>query len=200
MSRNELFLNKCDSVFRFFHQSSAVLSSPRKRGSGNFRFPLKACGNDTIHVFKIVCFFLSLFLSVSIFAFAKTETPKPTVTQTNQNGDVKKSAQKPVAEVTVIASRLPSFQQKLNDMPSNITYKDKTELNKTHPATFQDAVRDAEGVVLYDEVGNGADTTFSLRGFNSSSAVIFLVDGVRGNEVDGDSVTFPFIDMTGLEA
>src|SRR3989338_5886708 len=200
MSRNELFLNKCDSVFRFFHQSSAVLSSPRKRGSGNFRFPLKACGNDTIHVFKIVCFFLSLFLSVSIFAFAKTETPKPTVTQTNQNGDVKKSAQKPVAEVTVIASRLPSFQQKLNDMPSNITYKDKTELNKTHPATFQDAVRDTEGAIFYDQVGNGVDTTFSLRGFNEGNAVTFIVDGVRVNEVDGDAVNYPLVSMNDIES
>ncbi len=122
------------------------------------------------------------------------------VTKSSSQDDVKKTAQKPVADVTVIASRLPSDKEKLNDVPRNVTYKGKKELNATQPATFQEAIKDAEGIVLYDEVGNTFDATFSMRGFNSSSDVIFLVDGVRVNDVDNNTVKFPFIRMRNVES
>ena len=102
--------------------------------------------------------------------------------------------------VNVVASRLPSATENINDVPSNVTYKSSEELSLTHPLTFQDAVRDTEGAVFYDEVGNGSDSTFSLRGFNSSSAVVFLVDGVRVNEVDSNAVNFPLIPMRDVQS
>ncbi len=102
--------------------------------------------------------------------------------------------------VSVIASRLPSVTENINDMPSNVTFKGPKELGETHPMTFQDAVRDTEGAIFYDEVGNGVDSTFSLRGFTSSSAVVFLVDGVRVNEVDNNSVNFPLIPMRDVQS
>ncbi len=102
--------------------------------------------------------------------------------------------------VNVVASRLPSATKNINDVPSNVTYKSSEELSLTHPLTFQDAVRDTEGAVFYDEVGNGSDSTFSLRGFNSSSAVVFLVDGVRVNEVDSNAVNFPLIPMRDVQS
>ncbi|HXV28333.1 MAG TPA: TonB-dependent receptor, partial [bacterium] len=51
-----------------------------------------------------------------------------------------------------------------------------------------------------DEVGNGIDTVFSLRGFAEGSAVVFLVDGVRVNEPDGDVVNYPLIFMNDVES
>lgn len=107
--------------------------------------------------------------------------------------------QAPVS-VNVIASRLPSATQNIQDMPSNITLKGPEDLALTRPMTFQEAVRDTEGAIFYDEVGNGVDSTFSLRGFTNSSAVIFLVDGVRVNEVDSNAVNFPLIPMRDVES
>ncbi len=116
-------------------------------------------------------------------------------TEIDAKGEVKSPPRPVMDEVTVIASRLPSAKENINDMASNVTYKGPKELGETHPVTFQDAVRDTEGAVFYDEVGNGVDGTFSLRGFNNSSAVVFLVDGVRVNEVDSNAMNFPLIPM-----
>ncbi len=110
------------------------------------------------------------------------------------------SKQAPPVEVTVVASRLPSFKTLFDEIPANVSYKSKEDLALTHPRSFQDSVEDLEGVVLYDSVGNGLDTTFALRGFSQSSSVIFLVDGVRVNELDGDPVTYPLLVMDDLEA
>jgi outer membrane receptor protein involved in Fe transport len=114
--------------------------------------------------------------------------------------EVKSPPREPVADVTVVASRIPSFRKKLTDVPFNVTYKDKAALDTIKPDTFQDAVRDAEGVVLYDSTGNGFDSTFALRGFTDPSTVIFLVDGVRVNEVDGNTMNFPLIRMRDTES
>ena len=108
--------------------------------------------------------------------------------------------------ITPITSRLSSFKSRLSDIPANVsyvpfnvTYKTPAELEHANARAFQDSVRDIEGGIFYDEVGNNLDTTFSLRGFSAGSAVIFLVDGVRVNEVDGDAVNYPLIPMNDVE-
>ena len=102
--------------------------------------------------------------------------------------------------VTVIASRLPSFRTQLTDIPANVTFKSKEDLEQSNPHTFQDAVRDVEGGIFYDQVGNGVDETFLLRGFSKTSAVIVLVDGVRVNELDSDPVNFPLLAAYDIES
>ncbi|HOW58415.1 MAG TPA: TonB-dependent receptor [Candidatus Omnitrophota bacterium] len=127
-----------------------------------------------------------------------SQTSGPGISTAKQNIDNLKSAD--LLSVDVIASRLPSVTENIQDMPSNVTFKSEKELHEAHPQTFQDAVRDIEGAVFYDEVGNGVDSTFSLRGFNNSSAVVFLVDGVRVNEVDNNAVNFPLIPMRDVQS
>ncbi len=124
------------------------------------------------------------------------------VTSTDQDpkSEIKGPPRAVATEVTVLASRLPTFQRKLTDIPYNVTYKDMAALDTINPRTFQDAVSDAEGVVLYDPVGNGVDTAFALRGFSDPNTTIFLVDGVRVNEVDGNSMTFPLIRMRDVQS
>jgi outer membrane receptor protein involved in Fe transport len=112
-----------------------------------------------------------------------------------------------LAPVTVIASRLPSFKTRLTDIPANISYipanishKGRTELNRASKNTLQSSLNDIEGAVFYDQIGNGIDTTFSLRGFSEGSSVIVLVDGVRVNELDGDAVNYPLVAMNDIES
>jgi outer membrane receptor protein involved in Fe transport len=109
--------------------------------------------------------------------------------------------------VMVVGSRLPSFQVPFADVPANVTYipanvtsRDRTAVHQTAPRMFQQSIRDVEGAVFFDIVGNDADTSFGLRGFADSSSAIVLVDGVRVNEVDGDSVNYPLIPMHDIDA
>lgn len=130
----------------------------------------------------------------------KDNTPVVETAKPDSKKEVKTSVRPVATEVTVLASRLPSFQKKLTDVPFNVTYKNEAVLNTTKPNTLQDAVKDAEGVVLYDSTGNGFDTTFALRGFSDPSTIIFLVDGVRVNEVDGNAINFPLIRMRDVQS
>jgi iron complex outermembrane receptor protein len=132
----------------------------------------------------------------------KEEQSQPivTTTPTDSKAEVKGPPRQEAAEVTVIASRLPSAKENINDMASNITYKSKQDLAETQPATFQEAVKDTESAVFFDEVGNGVDSTFSLRGFNDPSAVIFLVDGVRVNDIDNNIAKLPLIPMRDVDS
>lgn len=114
---------------------------------------------------------------------------------------------KTMDSLTVIGSRLPSFKIPFSDVPANVSYistnvtaKDRADIQKAQPRNYQEALRDTESAVFYDQVGNGVDTTFSLRGFNEGSAVVTLLDGVRMNDVDGGGVNYPLIDMDDIVA
>lgn len=106
----------------------------------------------------------------------------------------------PEGTIYVSASRLPILKKPQSASASNTTVISDKELRSLKPATIQQALAGQESAVFFDGVGNGLDTTFSLRGFNESGAVTFLVDGVRMNELDGNFVTFPLISMDDLEA
>lgn len=105
-----------------------------------------------------------------------------------------------VDSIQVITSRLPNLKQNLRETSSNVSYKSEEDLEETRSLTFQDAVKDLEGVTLFDSVGNGWDTELGLRGFRGSSNITFLVDGVRVNEVDGNGVVFPLLTMNNVES
>lgn len=138
---------------------------------------------------------------------AVTEEVKPVVTSDTHLKDEPSPKFPTLADVTVISSRLPSFKTRLSDIPANISYipanvsyKSKGELDSSRDKSLPDAVRDVEGGIFYDQVGNGVDTVFSLRGFAEGSTVIVLVDGVRVNEVDGNAVNYPLIPMNDIES
>ena len=160
-------------------------------------------------LFKInLVFFLVLMGAVNVAAAtdavldARPDSPEETSDPlaTPQDLDSTIYEDFSIPPVTVVASRLSGEKTLKDEMPQNISYKSREELNLTHPRTLQESVQDLESVVLYDGVGNGLDTTFSLRGFSEGSAVIVLVDGVRVNEVDGDILTYPLIVMKDLES
>ncbi len=138
---------------------------------------------------------LFLFLTLT-FLF----TPRASSEEPERSETPPESKQVPPVRATVVASRLPNFRTPFDDIPANVSYLSKENLKLKHPRTFQQSVEDLESVVLYDQVGNGLDTTFSLRGFNEGSAVIFLVDGVRVNELDGDAMTYPLLVMDDIES
>lgn len=102
--------------------------------------------------------------------------------------------------LTVVASRLPSFSTPPSEIPANVTLKEKGDPSLHYARSFQESLQDAEGLHLYDGVGNGADSTLALRGFSEGSAVTVLVDGVRVNELDGDALSYPLLMMEDVES
>jgi len=106
----------------------------------------------------------------------------------------------PFSPFFILVSRLPSFDTELDEVPYNVTHKSREDLSRKHSNTFQEAVEDIEGALLFDQVGNGIDANFGLRGFTESSAVVYLVDGVRVNEVDGAAVNFPLLVMSDVDS
>lgn len=170
--------------------------------SGNVLFPSKT------QLSLVLALLLASFLLQGFtWPFAKKElTPNPAaspqITDASKKTGAPDSDAKPVPtdSITVIGSRLPESREKLIDMPSNVTYKSSKDIDLVQPLTFQDAVNDIEGANFNDQVGNGLDTTFGLRGFSSSSRIVFLVDGVRVNEVDGNGVNFPLMVMNDMDS
>lgn len=134
-------------------------------------------------------FFFSFFFLPPLFAKNETVKYAPTPVDKISESDL----------VHVYASRLDSLTQPLSRTSSNVTVISKNELKSKKPISFQDAVSGQEGVVLYDAVGNGLDTSFSMRGFNESNSVTVLVDGARVNEVDGYGNNYPLLSMDDIE-
>ncbi len=130
----------------------------------------------------------------------KQGQPAVTAEKADPKNEVKGPPRPVTDEVTVIASRLPSAKENIHDVASNVTLKSAQDLAQTHPATFQEAVQDTEGAVFFDQAGNGVDSTFSLRGFSDPSAVVFLVDGVRVNEIDNNTATLSLIPMRDVDS
>ncbi len=153
--------------------------------------------------FKRLCFiFFAVIVLPAQQIFAITDTEKATIPTTVESASIPTSD-----SITVISSRLPSFKTPLNNIPTNVSYipanlsyKSATELRERQPATYQESLRDIEGATFSDNVGNGVDTNFGLRGFSGSGAVVTLIDGVRVNEVDGNGVNFPLIPMNDVES
>lgn len=160
--------------------------------------------------FGLLCFFL---LSFSYAVRSDNQTESTTASQSRRSffPFFKKPAaasQKPAdgvpvhteAPVLVSASRLPSFKQKPEDFPANLSIKSSRDVTAAHPAAFQDIVKDLEGIHIFDQTGNGFDEVFTLRGFVEGGDTVFLLDGVRVNEVDGFSVLLPLIRTNNVES
>ncbi len=155
---------------------------------------------------RYICFVLFVCLifsslTPSLFAVDQkvisNEKSASIISDETVRSDQKRSILNPIA---VISSRLPSFKTALSEVPANVTYKSKNDLDRVRPKTVQEGLQDIEGAVFFDTTGNKLDTTFSLRGFAEGSAVTVLVDGVKVNEVDGDTMNYPLIPIYDVDS
>lgn len=110
----------------------------------------------------------------------------------SQEGSLSKS-DRVLEGILVTESRLPGFKVPFADVPANVSIKTKDEIRLTRPNSIQEVLKDSEGLFFYDQVGNGLDQSLGIRGFAQSRYAVWLVDGVRVNEVDGNDVSYPLI-------
>lgn len=173
--------------------------------SGNAHFRIQqTCRSQFLKFgFTAVFFFSSVF---PVFAVSSVKKDVPASVEAVSKKDLDKTPAdvegtlKPAQTVTVIGHRLSSDRRDLREIPSNLSYLDQKELEGNQAVTLQGAVKSLEGATFFDNVGNGRDTSFGLRGFAGSSNISFLLDGVRVNEPDQHVMNFPLVSMDDIES
>jgi iron complex outermembrane recepter protein len=98
-----------------------------------------------------------------------------------------------VEKVRVTATRLPDTPEEASRIPAHVTVYTRKEIQAS-------ALR--SDFVVFDEVGNGVESTADLRGFNTGSlatSALVVVDGVRLNEPDTGYVNFELIPLFDVE-
>lgn len=117
--------------------------------------------------------------------------------QAQQNDEEKK----PVftKRIVVSAKRLADEGMDLDKVPANVTVITREDIQKSGARTLQEFLAAYSGVILYDNVGNGAEATIDLRGFSDGTAMAVYIDGVRVNEPDDNRVNLEFIDLDTVE-
>ena len=106
-----------------------------------------------------------------------------------------------VRDVVVSSTRLPDVPIDARTLPSNVTVITAEDIRKSGAKTIQEAIQWATGIVMYDQVGNAFQQTIDLRGFNGQPVpgTTVLVDGMRANEPDFNTVNFDLIPYETIE-
>ncbi len=104
-------------------------------------------------------------------------------------------------EVLVTDTRLPSIQENILAVPAKVTVISAEDIQRSGATTVQEAVSQATGVVMYNQVGNAFEQTIDFRGFNGTpvSATSVFVDGVRVNDPEFGFVNFDLIPLETIE-
>ena len=95
-------------------------------------------------------------------------------------------------EIVVTAARL---ETPLIEIASAVTVITREDLERTHPASVLDALRDTPGLGLVRNGGPGAASSILVRGANSEH-VLVLLDGVPLNDPINPSRSFDLAHMT----
>jgi iron complex outermembrane receptor protein len=101
--------------------------------------------------------------------------------------------------VTVNGKRLPDQKDRADSVPAHVTVIDRESIEKLGPRTLQELLAIQPGVVLYDQVGNGVETTLDLRGFTAGSGTRVFLDGAPLNDTRNNSVPLSLIPLAAIE-
>jgi iron complex outermembrane receptor protein len=101
-----------------------------------------------------------------------------------------------------VAARLSDKPEEASKIPAHVTVFTREMIEASGAATVQEFLAMHSDFVVFDEVGNGYQSTADLRGFNTGSlatGALVTVDGVRVNEPDTDFVNFVLIPLEDVE-
>lgn len=104
-----------------------------------------------------------------------------------------------LGNILISPSRLPGKVESLYRYPSSVTVITQETIQRSKAKTIPEILRRTEGIYMHDSVGNQRDLTISLRGFNEGEDMLVLVDGVRLNEADSNTIIFPLISLKTVE-
>lgn len=96
--------------------------------------------------------------------------------------------------IVVSARRLSDESQSAEKVPANVTVITREDIDNSGATTLQELLADYAGIIFYDNVGNGVETTIDIRGFSEGTSMAVYVDGVRINEPDDNGVNLELLD------
>ena len=157
---------------------------------------------------KIALVLVMIFLFFPVLAFASQETSSASkatsaVPQEQEKENKKEKEKKPTMryseKVVVTAYRLPADEVELSRVPAPVTVLTAEDIAQARAISLQELFQECPGVVMFDDVGNGIESTVEWRGFNEGTATTVLVDGVRINEPDDNRVDLEMLPLFSIE-
>jgi iron complex outermembrane receptor protein len=110
-------------------------------------------------------------------------------------------AQDTLPPVVVQSTRLKDVEEPIVKLPEKIIVLTADDIETSGAKTIQEALQYQTGMVLYDQVGNDFQSTLDMRGFNGQpvTTTVVIVDGVRINEPDFNTINFDLIPIEDIE-
>jgi len=101
-------------------------------------------------------------------------------------------------KVTVTSTRLSDRDEAARDVPASTVVISRAEIAASGLRTVQELLSRVAGAVSFDEIGNGVQTTFDLRGFTGGGITV-LLDGARLNDPRNNAVALETIQLDAIE-
>lgn len=100
--------------------------------------------------------------------------------------------------VTVTSTRLADRDESARDVPASSVVVSRGEIEASGLRTVQELLARVAGAIFFDQIGNGVQTTFDLRGFTGGGITV-LLDGARLNDPRNNSVALETIQLDAVE-
>ncbi len=141
-------------------------------------------------------------LLTSVYVWLFTQLPLVLVhAETSHVPEERPTSIQQLPEILVTDTRLPSTQENILAVPSKLTVISEKDIQRSGATTVQDALSQATGVVMYNQVGNAFEQRIDFRGFNGNpvSSTSVFVDGVRVNDPEFGFIDFDLIPLETIE-
>ncbi|TKJ32080.1 hypothetical protein CEE39_06375 [bacterium (candidate division B38) B3_B38] len=154
---------------------------------------------------KVVLTLVMVFLFVPLLtlAFEEASSSGKGTSAVPQEQEKEKEEKKPTLryseKLVVTAYRLPAEEVELSRVPAPVTVLTAEDIARAKVVSLQELFQECPGVVIFDDVGNGIESTVEWRGFNEGTATTVLVDGVRINEPDDNRVDLEMLPIFSIE-
>lgn len=103
--------------------------------------------------------------------------------------------------VVVQSSRLKDIAEPITNVSEKIIVITADDIKASGAKTIQEAFQYQTGMVIYDQIGNDFQSVVDMRGFNGQpvTTTVVIVDGVRINEPDFNTINFDLIPIEDIE-
>ena len=144
--------------------------------------------------------FSAVFASICTFLICVAQMTSAHAEGVGVNEESPPSIQQ-LPEVLVTDTRLPSVDENILAVPGKRTVISAKDIQDSGATTVQEAVSQATGIVMYDQVGNAFEQRIDLRGYNGNpvSSTSVFVDGVRVNEPEFNHMNFDLIPLETID-
>jgi iron complex outermembrane receptor protein len=101
-------------------------------------------------------------------------------------------------KVTVTSTRLADREEAAREVPASTVVISRAEIAASGLRTVQELLARVAGAISFDQIGNGVQTTFDLRGFTGGGITV-LLDGARLNDPRNNAVALETIQLDSIE-